>query len=241
MMGHSFAGKALLSALNLAEGPLPEYERKHAFAIMSLLRTAQGHVERDPNFLAVHLRVSMWDEQFDLGEGRSISVSSCALNTLLATGSDPMKLAARLHGQCELHCWVDGRNRHWLADIMAEGRASGIFRANAGWEETIRLLKGRDTEPVVTSYSVGDGFPNAGLAVDAGMWSPPGDPDDEERDWDAWYDLPPDEQWEVCMKALRKTAGGLELRPDHWTYPAYHFVSPITAFHVAEVAYKVAT
>src|SRR5690606_31251558 len=54
-------------------------------------------------------------------EGYDIDLGNVSLNTALDTGSDALRLLARLHGQCELHCWVDGPNRAWLADIIVAG------------------------------------------------------------------------------------------------------------------------
>jgi len=43
-----------------------------------------------------------------------------ALNTAIVSGSDPIVLAARLHGQSEIHTYVEGENRAWLADVIRQ-------------------------------------------------------------------------------------------------------------------------
>jgi hypothetical protein len=57
---------------------------------------------------------------------------------------------------------------------------------------------------VATSISVGNGFPDAQLALRAGTWLPglrnPGDPDELDALWDQ---LGRAGQWELCMQALR--------------------------------------
>ena len=82
------------------------------------------------------------------------------LNTVLAFGSDPACLFARLDGQCELHAYVEAPHRAWLAAVIEAGRASGLYRVGAGWEDVVALLRSRDDEPVVTSYSVTESFPS---------------------------------------------------------------------------------
>jgi hypothetical protein len=46
-----------------------------------------------------------------------------------------VRFLARLHGQCEVHGWVAGKNRAWLADIIETGRETAILRDDMGWRE----------------------------------------------------------------------------------------------------------
>jgi len=115
------------------------------------------------------------------------------LNTALATGSDPVRLAAKLSGW--EHVWVDGPDRAWLADVIDEGLEHGPFRrgmwyvdavggghvaeghpdrkwSSQGWEDVTAFLRDRDNEPVVTEHSTGDSFPDRVLAG----WKPVVDP-----------------------------------------------------------------
>lgn len=154
-------------------------------------------------------------------EGRRIDTFVLVLNTALTLGNDATKLAARLHGACEIHTWVDGPNRAWLADIMQGGLDARIYRSgfhqqlrsdsdervwvDQGWGDVITLLRERDDEPVVTSYSVCDQFPNPGDA-----WQAFGENGHE------WYDLEHDEQWRIAMEHLRARESGLEMKPDNW-------------------------
>lgn len=142
--------------------------------------------------------------------GKEIDLFQLSLNTALAFGSDPIRLAARLHGQCEIHAYVEGPYRAWLAEIIKEGRRLEIYREGQGWEDVIDLLTCANDEPVVTSFSVCDGFPNSHTAG----WEPPLD-EDGEKDWDAWYDLPEETRWNLAMDGIRKTRY-LELTPDNW-------------------------
>ncbi|RCG31933.1 hypothetical protein DQ384_05155 [Sphaerisporangium album] len=177
--------------------------------------------------------------------GRELRASSLMLNTALELGDDGVKLMARLYGQCEIHAYVEGPHRAWLADIMERGLATGVLRRGMGWEGkpdhphgkgrgVIPLLRSRDDEPVVMSYSVCDGFPNP-VAWDwepPAEWRPPSwtaeewaelDGDDQE-DYrasavdEAFGALPSDERWRIAMGALRarSKAGLLELTPDGW-------------------------
>jgi hypothetical protein len=113
-------------------------------------------------------------------DGQDIDVFSTTLNTALVMGSNPIKLSARLHGQCEIHAWVDGLNREWLAGIIEQGRKVGIFRGDSGWESVVALLKSRNDEPVVTSYSVCEQFPNAHAATSPFLEMKP-------DNWDSYY------------------------------------------------------
>lgn len=155
------------------------------------------------------------------------------LNTAIFCGNDAIELLARIHATCEIHGWFEGEHRAWMADIMQGGREANILRPNQGWEEVIEFLRSRDDEPVVMSYSVCDGFPNEYLAREAGVWTRPepvkpegwSDEDWNELDEDSkhdyaesWYKLSEDEQWDLCMKALREHwTGRVDIHPDMWS------------------------
>lgn len=91
---------------------------------------------------------------------------SLVLNTAMRVGGDAVKLCARLHGQCELHAWVDEADRPWLAGIIEAGRDVGLLRAEGWlrewgtWEGVVELLLAikEHPGPVVTDYSVSDSF-----------------------------------------------------------------------------------
>lgn len=150
-------------------------------------------------------------------DGRDIPVFDLMLNSALAVGSDQIRLAARIHGGCENHGWVDGPDRAWLADIMQTGIDTGVYRttlpyyrngeidsySDQGWNDVIALLRKRDDEPVVMSYSVTDQFPNR--AVAGGTHG------------DDWYELTDTERWAKAMGPLRANETGEwggQLRPD---------------------------
>lgn len=162
------------------------------------------------------------DHYFIVNGDRKVTVFAAALNTAHAAGSGPIKFLARLHGQCELHAYVEGANRAWLADIIERGRASGIMRKDSGWENVIELLRARDDEPVVTSYSVCEQFPNPGVA----NW--------QSNDDEAWYKLLKDEQWRLALDGLRNTKGKLEIKPDDWR--AYTYRHGINGFQLRAYA-----
>ena len=60
--------------------------------------------------------------------GKEISTFSLLLNTACRVGGDALKLAARIHGQCEIHCYAEGIDRAWVAGIIDQGLTSGVFR-----------------------------------------------------------------------------------------------------------------
>lgn len=136
--------------------------------------------------------------------GERHSLSNMAHGAMCVAGSEPMALMSKLHGYCEIHAWVAEQDRDWLAGVIEEGRAANIMRADQGWEYLTDFL--RDVElipgPVVTSYSVCDGFPNAYVAG----WE-----SDKE---DSWYDdLNDDERWALAYTGLLKHPW-LQLTPD---------------------------
>lgn len=184
---------------------------------------------RDEQSLRLMLSVDAAEAVFKLADGTTAQAWLVILNTCLRVGSRPVRLLTRLHAQCEIHAWVDGPNRGWLAEIIEEGRRDGLMRADSGWESTIEMLRGGEG-PVVTSYSVTDQFPNAHIAD----WEPPvGEDDDEdEPNWDGWCDLPNDERWDLSMAALRAKDTGLELRPED--FDTFHFGVGITAFDLLD-------
>lgn len=96
--------------------------------------------------------------------GHKLDLFHLQLNSALAMGGNAVKLAARLHAQCEIHAWVDGPDRAWMADIIEVGLEDGVFRWKVrdyynGWQGVIDMLRSDAREPVVTSYSVSDYFP----------------------------------------------------------------------------------
>lgn len=148
-------------------------------------------------------RVSSSDDDVLIINGREHNIWTLMLNTGIAAGSDPIKLYAYIHGLSEIHGYVEGWYRKWLAGIIEDGLATSIYRPDMGWESVISLLLSETKSPVVMSYSVCEQFPNS---TAANFYS-----DDE----DAWDKLSKDKQWELGMTELRKNYG-LCLRPDHW-------------------------
>jgi hypothetical protein len=160
--------------------------------------------------------------------GITLDVTNINLNTALAAGSDPIRLAAKLAGWA--HCWIDGPDRAWAADIIDAGREGGMYRTGMGWEDIATMLRARDDEPVVTSHSVETSFPSIDLA---GM-SPPW-PDGVPRSWEAydalpeqvrrerekaeeradeqWYELPKTEQWRLALAGLKQRRPWAQLSP----------------------------
>lgn len=141
----------------------------------------------------------------------SVDTFVLSLNTSIILGSNPVILLARLHGQCECHCWISGPNRKWLANIITDGRKTGLYREFQGWEDVIGLLKSRKDGPVVCSFSVCDSFPNYNCLPED---HPLKQSRSEDR-YDQFYELPKTETWKECFRGLREQRG-LELRPDNW-------------------------
>ena len=140
---------------------------------------------------------------------RSWDLFEMSLNTAMAIGSDPVRFCARVHGQCEIHGYVEGPNRAWLAEIIDEGLRTKILRHETqgygeGWEDVAKLLRARDDCPVVTEYSVTGSFPQMPES-----WR-------EREDCDEWYEIPEEARWETALRELRESGGWLEWQPKNW-------------------------
>ena len=137
-----------------------------------------------------------------------------SLNTALVMGSDAVKLLARLHGQCEIHAYVEGEDRAWLAGIITRGRETGVLRDDMGWEAVATFLVAAADAPIVTSYSVCEQFPNPYAA----KWK---------KGPDAWYELPRAKQWKLALATLRAQRG-CRMQPSDWQ--TFYFMDGTTAF-----------
>lgn len=176
----------------------PHYFTGYARETINMMkRTARDEV------VGTMLRVS--DRPvFQLG-GEPLDSFSLVLNTVLAVGNDLLCLFARLHAQCEIHAYVEGPERAWLAGVIKQGMEAGLYRSGMGWDGVAVLLEQSDSEPVVTSFSVTDGFPNSYVAG----WTPP-----DGANEDAWYeDLTDDERWDLAIAGLRAQRDILPLSP----------------------------
>ena len=175
-------------------------------AQLSRAREGQFTPDLEASFVGGHRDIFTY-------KGMPVDNFSLILNTVLAVGSDPLCLFARLHGQCEIHAYVEGPHRAWLADVIEQGLLDGLYREvlapeitpgvraqgefPMGWRDVVALLRHGDDQPVVTSYSVCDQFPSPEVTT----WQP-ANVEDEDT-WEAWYELPDDERWRRGMEALR--------------------------------------
>lgn len=171
--------------------------------------------------LLTWLHVAMGDFKY---KDKTVSIFDCGLNTAAILGNDAIKLLARLHGQCEIHAYVEEGNRYWLSHIIEQGLTQNILRPNMGWDDVIKLLRDivETPGPVVTSYSVTDGFPNpdvAGYDID----------EDDGLDDTGWYALTQSERWRLAMDGLRQQHW-LEMKPENWN--TYHFTDGVTGFDI---------
>lgn len=169
--------------------------------------------------------------------GARLGSSNVDLNTALVAGSDPVRLAAKISGWCECHAYIEGPDRKWAADIIDQGLKTGIYRrtlrytslgdvpreASQGWEGVQELLRARDDEPVVLSYSVTESFPNEEIAGFERPRDEHGEPINH-----AWYELPAEERWDRAMTGLRQSQPWARLAPD--TLAEVYFHLPVTVY-----------
>lgn len=220
------AGRFVSDSLLTATGWNNDYgPSEHCRWILEILPQdcyVRDHFDRHDFFriLRCWLAVGSGEPWLKVGDQRP-TVFQLQLNTLLAIGSDPMRLMARLHGQCEIHAFVEGPNRAWLAGIIQEGRQTGVMREQCGWEAVMELLRQADDQPVVTSYSVTDSFPN------------PGPRKLSEAQHEKWWEKPAVKQWDEAIKWLRKAnQGTIEMHPERWRYPDYFFGPQLNGFDI---------
>lgn len=183
------------------------------------------------------LRDRLYRLDFDIA-GVTLHSTNIELNTALVAGSDPIRLAAKLYGWAAVHTWVDGPDRAWLAGIIEQGLETRLYRRGVwaedpggsghrwyeqGWEKVLELLRARDDEPVVTSHSVYDGFPDISIASMLPPW-PEGVPESHDNITDAhqakidaayaaWYELTDDAKWTISMAGLKQRRPWAQLTP----------------------------
>lgn len=167
--------------------------------------------EQFGRFFALHIESGEDDEVMSLNGD---TMFTTALNTAMVLGGDALSLAARLHGQCEINCYVEGEDRAWLADIIEHACNQNIFRRwNAaskdgrygGYDALIKMLRSRSDTPVVCSHSSGNEFPwsmvpKKKLSEDADDWC------DDDRSKQAL--------WPEALVALRASGGNRRISPD---------------------------
>jgi len=189
-----------------------------------LKHVPEGHylhdLDRSPQHFQSSLKtwlavgsMSFGDNGYMVLNGKKHPLFDLQLNTAQKMGGNALKLAARIHGQCEIHLWVDGPNRMWLADMIEDSCKRMIFRREQGWDSVVKFLLSSSEKPVVCSYSVCEQFPNCHLAEQGGFVVPV---IDGERMTDAFYDLSDEDKWNFAFKGLTSTERGLELKPDGW-------------------------
>lgn len=189
-----------------------------------------------------------------LWRGRRLNALGIYLNTAILIGSDSVKLAARIDGQCEIHAFVEGPNRAWFADLIDQALEDGVFRrgllrgdvwSEQGWDDVTALLRSRNDGPVVMSYSMEGKFPRREAAEIPTPQIPDGwqrdgwsveewaDLDDGERAeyWqehvdDQWWSQPELARREQAMAGIRSSWKLLEIKPE--TFGDYRFDEGLT-------------
>jgi hypothetical protein len=227
VLGSERAHMGLLTS-DLSAALIPSYSDREVFALMTPAARRKFAVETYPNGVPMdpvtfakqgpmlakdHLRTSFAinGEKIFQHEDKPLDNFELQLNTVLALGSNPLCLFARLHAQCEIHAWVEGPDRAWLADVIQQGLDAGLCRDGMGWDKVQELLRSGAEHPVVTSYSVTDGFPNQYVAG----WVGPRDDEGEPLNEDAWYDdHTDDERWDLAMAGLRQQKGMEAMSPE---------------------------
>lgn len=147
-------------------------------------------------------------------EGEAWDIWHLELNTIMVFGSMPLRLCARVHAQCEIHGYVEGPHRAWLADIIDEGLTHKVLRKETqgygkGWEDVSALLRKSSDSPVVMDYSVTNGFPHPPDRLD-------------ENELEEWHEKSHEEKWGESIEWLRSESGyRVELNPETFSLPEF--------------------
>ncbi len=175
------------------EGALNDSTAENFDAILGYSLVTMGFSDKPPVFA--------W-------KGRPIATRALLINTVLAAGSDPLRLAMRIHYTCETYGYVQGFHRGWMADVIEEGLAENVYYRgfwdyqdpeaqlktiigidvpeegrkpvfrSFGWDALIGMLRSGSKGAVVMSSSGGESFPNPSV----GIWMPPW-PEGIAKDW----------------------------------------------------------
>lgn len=91
--------------------------------------------------------------------GWELDTFELSLNTALALGGDPLRLAARLAGLEREQLWVDAADRPWLAETIARGLQIRLFPCaeGEGWAQVHELLVSGGPDAVVIGRERPDG------------------------------------------------------------------------------------
>lgn len=103
-------------------------------------------------------------------DGKPIPTFDAVLNTCVASKSPYLALAARIHGTCEIHGYVEAEDCGWFASLLRDALEDNIFRRNprnqwpeTSWEAVADLaaeVHEAGNGPLVMSYSVCESFPS---------------------------------------------------------------------------------
>lgn len=159
------------------------------------------------------------------------------LNTALDTGNEQICFLTKFHAQCEVHAWVAGEHRAWLAGVVERAIENKLVRPevpgldpsrkfSTGWRELVDALRRTAEHPVVMSYSGTEQFPGPQF------WR--GDeenpvPQDESERAEAFYDHSEVRQWDLCMLAI----WNMQMTPENLC--TYGFGDGMSAFGLAEI------
>lgn len=180
------------------------YLHKYALQLDAARNASQKAEEQERLAKALDTFLHVGDMSSDEAmflDGKPFDLFHLALNSAVEWGNRSIQLCAKLHAQSEIHAYCEGADRAWLADLIQEALDCQVFRADPfghdGWQAVIEFLRSRDDEPVVTSFSVTDSFPNQDHAPDGFL------DEDPDTAWEQWDEVSDTQKWEWGMAAIR--------------------------------------
>jgi hypothetical protein len=142
------------------------------------------------------------DEEAHRVQGQDVYLFDLALNLLYqqqpATG-----ILCWLYDQALGHGWIAAAGRQAFTAEIQAALDAGLARPGMGWDGICTLLRSGAGDVATSLPGIGSEFPDPGLALEAGTWSPglrsPDDPDEIDALWDQVGHAG---QWDLCMQAL---------------------------------------
>ena len=169
--------------------------------------------------------------------GYGVNAWNLLLNTALDTGNEAICFLTKFHAQCEIHAWVAGKDRAWLAGVIEKAIENKLVRPevpgmdptklfSTGWRELVEALRRTDAHPVVMSYSVTQQFPHSSF------WRGDADnpvPDDSDERAEAFEGYSREKQWDLCMPSIID----MQMTPENLC--TYGFGDGMSALGLAEI------
>lgn len=125
---------------------IPDHKKSIFFDIFGI-PLAIFNYQTVREYITMHINKTVLHSDFG-----QMSLIGLILNTISCVGSNVIRLLARIHGQCELNCFVKIEHMNWFADIVQQGLNSSFLDKDAGWLDVFDLISNKSNSPIVLNY-----------------------------------------------------------------------------------------